>query len=273
MADLTSHLLVCGANITQLNTVRRHLSRVKGGRLGAATNAPYATLALSDVVGSEPSAIASGPTVSCTSDSSDAMAILDQHGRCIAISDSILRALAQPPATPPPDMPFVVIGDGEQAARAAAAAHPGASVISHSLIGEAREAAVVAIEATPLDSIGVFAGETVVTVTGKGLGGRNQEAALAAAIAIDGLDITFLAIGTDGVDGPTNAAGAIVDGTTAGIARDHGLELQAALDDNDAHRALTQIGSTIVTGSTGTNTGDLWIIAKGSPGSDSQPRS
>lgn len=268
MAMLTDHLLRCGADIRQLNTVRRHLSRVKGGRLGAATTAPFATLALSDVVGSEPAAIASGPTVPCTSDPSDALAILDRHAQCIDIPASILAALAAPTGPPPPAMPYVVIGDGAQAAAAAAAAHHDSTVISTSLVGEAREAAQVAVDAVPAGTIGVFAGETVVTVTGQGLGGRNQEAALSAAIAIDGLDVTVLAMGTDGIDGPTPAAGAIVDGTTAGRARDRGVDLQAALDDNDSHHILTDLGCTIVTGATGTNAGDLWLIARGMPESE-----
>jgi glycerate-2-kinase len=112
-------------------------------------------------------------------------------------------------------------------------------------------------------SILVAAGETTVTIRGEGVGGRNQEAALAAALHIDGQDVLFGAFGTDGIDGPTLAAGAVVDGETASRARAVGADLATALRNNDSHTVLTALGEAVVTGPSGTNVADLWISAKG----------
>jgi hydroxypyruvate reductase len=111
--------------------------------------------------------------------------------------------------------------------------------------------------------VSVAAGETTVTVRGTGVGGRNQEAAVAGALYVDGQDVLFAALGTDGIDGPTPAAGAIVDGDTASKARSRGIDLEAALAMNNSHGALTALHETVVTGATGTNVADLWIGAKG----------
>ena len=119
------------------------------------------------------------------------------------------------------------------------------------------------VDRTNPGTIAVAAGETTVTIRGVGVGGRNQEAAVAAALHIDGQDVVFGALGTDGIDGPTPAAGAIVDGGTASRAVRGGVDLTAALEDNDSHTALTALGETVVTGPSGTNVADLWIAAKG----------
>ncbi len=256
---LIEHLILCGATITDLNTVRRYLSQVKGGRLGLATAGAFVTLALSDVVRSMPSDIASGPTVPSPTTPQDARRIVERHRSHFDAADSVLTALGSQQPAKPPSSPFVIVGDGATAARSAAKVAD-ATIVSTTLEGEAREAARRAIEAVPAGQIGVFAGETTVTVTGNGVGGRNQEAAVAAALAISGREIAFMALGTDGIDGPTPAAGGIVDGTTAAMARANGVDLPGSLASNDSNTALTALGCAIIMGPTGTNVGDLWII-------------
>lgn len=266
LRTLVDHLLHCGATIDEINTVRRHLSAVKAGRLAAATDAPFATLALSDVVGSDPQAIASGPTVAARTTSGDVRAVIEAHAGHCPIPPSIAAHLEDAEPVVLPEAPYVIVGDGASAARAAAeegiARGLPARVESTSLIGEAREAAAFTLDAVRPGAVGVFAGETTVTVSGTGRGGRNQEAALAAAIALDGAAGSFTAFGTDGIDGPTPAAGAMVDGRTARAARAAGISLPDVLADNDAHPALAALGCTLVTGPTGTNVGDLWIVDK-----------
>ena len=158
-----------------------------------------------------------------------------------------------------------VIGSGSIAAQAAIAAADRrglhAEIVTTSLSGEARLAALEAVAARrPGVDLLVYAGETTVTVTGDGVGGRNQEAALAAAVAIEGTGVTFLAAGTDGIDGPTDAAGAIVDGNTVRRGAALGLDAHAYLARNDANTYLGAVGDLIVTGPTGTNVADLWLV-------------
>jgi hydroxypyruvate reductase len=265
IADITHELLIAGADITELNTVRRGLSRLKGGGLAAATEADVLTLALSDVVGDEPSVIGSGPTVPNPTGPADVRRILGDRG--VALSEAVERALAQ--TAPIDQVPglrtYVVVGNGAGAAaavRSAAEVHGlAARVLDTRLEGEARHAALKALErANGHRGLSVFSGETTVTVTGDGLGGRNQEAALAAALAIEGSATSFLAAGTDGIDGPTEAAGAIVDGGSRRRIRAVGIDPEESLERNDAHRALVASGDVFVTGPTGTNVGDLWLI-------------
>lgn len=158
--------------------------------------------------------------------------------------------------------PVEVVGDGRTAGETAVSviAQSGASVsyVTDRLEGDAQEAACEALRRTPDGAVGVFTGETTVVVSGPGRGGRNQHAALAVALEISGTDFRFLACGTDGIDGPTDAAGAVVDGGTVGdaaIARRH-------LDARDAYPFLDRTGALIRMGSTGTNVGDLWIVDK-----------
>lgn len=138
-----------------------------------------------------------------------------------------------------------------------------AEIVTTELSGEARYEAVALVDRTAQGTVSVAAGETTVKVRGRGVGGRNQEAAVAAARYVDGQDVLFAALGTDGIDGPTPAAGAIVDGETASRATSSGNDLDAALATNDSHGILTALGETVVTGPTGTNVADLWIVAKG----------
>jgi len=269
-------LLECGADIVDTNTVRKHLSAIKGGRLAAAASrARLVTLVLSDVVGDPLDVIASGPTVPDPTTYADALAVVDRRaifesmsGRALGHLERGRRGLVEEtPKQPHPRHEIEVIGSGAVAAEAAAAfLHSqgvAARVVSTRWVGEAREAAVLAVAtASEDDEVLIFAGETTVTVRGSGRGGRNQEAALAAAMEIDGRDVTFLAGGTDGIDGPTDAAGGLVDGGTI----DRGLAARfdpfAALADNDTYPFLAAAGDLVVTGPTGTNVADLWLLRR-----------
>ena len=223
-------LLECGADIVETNTVRKHLSAIKGGRLAAAAGrARLITLVLSDVVGDPLDVIASGPTVPDPTTYGDALGDVERHGIFDRLSGRVLGHLErgrrglveETPKQPHLRHEIVVIGSGAVAAEAAAtflhSRGVPARIVSTRHMGEAREAAVAALSTESHgDEVLIFAGETTVTVRGSGRGGRNQEAALAAALEVDGQPVTFLAGGTDGIDGPTDAAGGIVDGGTIG---------------------------------------------------------
>jgi len=269
-------LLECGADIVETNTVRKHLSAVKGGRLAvAAGNARLVTLVLSDVVGDPLDAVASGPTIPDTTTFEDALAVIDRYDLRHRLPERVVVHLErgadgqihETPTEPHPRHEIEIIGSGAVAAEAAAEfirSHGGrARIVTTHLTGEAREAALTAIGVpSESDEVLVFAGETTVNVTGAGRGGRNQEAALAAAIEIDGRPITFLAGGTDGIDGPTVAAGGIVDSGTLRRGRALGIDPAAALRNNDAHTYLDATDDLIMTGPTGTNVADLWLVKR-----------
>lgn len=247
-----------GVAITEMNTVRTHLSRLKGGRVAAAATVPVTTVVISDVPGPGPHLVASGPTLPTSTTPGDARAVLEQYR--VSVPAAVMRALAE--ASPPPPIPpgrLIVAADCQKAARAAAEA-AGARVITTTLSGRAADAARRALAATPPGTIGVLAGETTVEVTGSGTGGRNQEAALAAALAGRDSGILFMAAGTDGIDGPTDAAGGLVDGATADRISAAGLNATACLSENDSYRALDAARALIRTGPTGTNVADLWIV-------------
>ncbi len=286
----TSALLASGATIDEMNAVRKHVSVVKGGGLARlAAPARVVALVLSDVVGSPLDVIGSGPTVPDPTTFADAAAVLARHDLWGAlpasIGDHLRRGLAGavPETLKPGDPVFdrvttVVVGDNALAA-AAAAAHGRALgletvVLTTFLEGEAREAgrflAAVGKEMaahgrpTGVPGCVVVGGETTVTLRRLGgTGGRNHEVALAAALALDGpawATVTVAAMGTDGIDGATDAAGAVVDGTTAGRARAAGLDARAALDRHDSGPFFSALGDRIVTGPTGTNVNDLAVI-------------
>jgi len=265
LAQLNAGLLEAGAPIEEINVVRRHLSLMKGGRLAnAAGRARMLTLITSDVVGDRPETVASGPSVADTTTPVDALEIVDRYGlRAMAPIRDHLNRDASP--LPPTSHEVAVVLNGTAGAEAAcrAAEHQGvaARVVTSTLTGEAREVAariVESIRTQESPSLLAFAGETTVTVTGDGAGGRNQELALAASLLLDGgTDVTVAAFGTDGIDGPTEAAGAVVDGATAGRIRAAGLEPQTSLSNNDSHSALEAAGELLRCGPTGTNVGDL----------------
>ena len=275
-------LLKQGASIDELNAVRKHISAVKGGQLAAASRGRVLTLAISDVIGDVPSTIGSGPTVADPTTFVDAARVLARYGGAdtypAAVGARLRRGLAgdiretpKPGAASVQGAEFRVIGGIRNALSAAAAA---ASALGYAVeivrtptTGEASEAGVafarMALAAASNVPVCVLAGgETTVTVTGAGSGGRNQECALGMAKALDGtgLDAAGGSVGTDGVDGPTDAAGAIVDRTTLARARESGLDVNTALDDNNSYELLRRLDALIRTGPTGANVGDIQIM-------------
>ena len=269
IAATNETLLRCGADIVATNTVRRKLSRLKGGGLAAAiAPARLITLAISDVVGDRPEAIASGPTVEPADAADAAMRIVDSLGIAGDLPPAVVAALSAEAESPVvlPQQEYTIVASGATAAHAAAeeAEQRGvaATVVTTRLTGEAAEAAGEVLQlAGP--GLSVAAGETTVTVTGDGIGGRNHEAALTAATIIDGRKgVWFLAAGTDGVDGTADAAGAIVDGGTVARSRAAGLDAGLALDRNDSGSFFRELGERIITGPTGTNVGDIWLVLR-----------
>jgi glycerate 2-kinase len=273
----TRLLLAAGAEIGQLNTVRKHLSLVKGGRLAEAIGpARLRTLVLSDVVGNHLGVIASGPTVPDPTTYADALEVLDGFGLRERVPEAVLAHLragvaGQIPETPKGDrglpvQQIVLVGDAAAAAQGALrrATEEGlrARIVTTELQGEARECAAWCLsQAGPPGELLIFAGETTVTVRGPGAGGRNQEAALAAALELEGSrGVMFAALGTDGIDGPTDAAGGLVDGRTVAEGARQGLDARDHLDRNDSYPYLRAVGDQLTTGPTGTNVGDLWLV-------------
>ncbi|MGQ9491472.1 MAG: glycerate kinase type-2 family protein [Anaerolineae bacterium] len=289
---LTQLLLGCGADITEINAVRKHCSRLQGGQLARlAWPAQVATLILSDVVGTPLDAIASGPTVPDHSTFADAWAVLERYAILDQVPDSVRSHLQRGlagliPDTPKTDDPVfrnvnnVVIGDNLIAGRAAVAEAQRwgmqGLLLTTFIQGEAREVGRVVAGlaqgiATGQSSIVppvclVLGGETTVTLRGKGLGGRNQELALAAAIALDGYplpanaQVAVVSLGTDGTDGPTDAAGGIATVDSLARGRAAGLDGRAALADNDSYHFLSALGDLIITGPTQTNVNDLILV-------------
>jgi hydroxypyruvate reductase len=285
--EVTRLLLAAGATINQLNAVRKHCSLLKGGQLAcAAAPARVEALILSDVVGDPLDVIASGPTTPDPSTFAEALGILDGFGlRGTAPRSVILRleqgARGEIPETPKPGDPVfarvrnTVIGNNALVVDAAAAKARALGFTPHALTraleGEVREVAkhfvVMArsIEAgkgpvAPPACV-IAGGETTVTVRGQGKGGRCQEFALAAALELEGTKgAVILAAGTDGTDGPSDAAGAIVDGASATRARAQGVDPVARLADNDSHSVLKASGDLVVTGPTNTNLLDLYLL-------------
>ena len=282
----TSLLLKAGADIFELNTVRKHLSRVKGGRLAeAAYPAKVVSLILSDVIGDHLDVIASGPTAPDPTTYSDALDVLSRHQLSEEVPTPVMALLHRGARGEIPETPKagslildgvdnLIIGSNRQALAAAARAARElgftVSIVAEEQVGEAREVgrqlahqALAAADSKKRDSrlCLLVGGETTVTVRGQGKGGRNMELALAFAMAIEEHPgITLLSAGTDGTDGPTDAAGAIVDGTTIARARELGLDPQTYLDDNNSYAFFDQCGGLLVTGPTGTNVMDLQIL-------------
>ncbi len=282
-------LLRAGADIASFNAVRKHLSEVKGGLLArAAQPATTWALLLSDVPGDDPSVIASGPFSPDPTTFADAIGILERYGIFYAVPSAVRRHLAEGaagsiPETPKSDDPAflgttsALLGANRTAIDAAAlrmAQEPDTSPTAIVLLpgflhGEARECArsfcarlrKAAEALSPGHAVAMIAGgETTVNVRGNGKGGRNQEFALAAAVELAGeRAMSVLAAGTDGVDGPTDAAGAYADGSTVARASSLGLDPDAHLSRNDAYPFFEALGDLVVTGPTGTNVADLVI--------------
>ena len=282
-------LLRAGADIASFNAVRKHLSDVKGGLLARAAQPATAwALLLSDVPGDDPSVIASGPFSPDPTTYADAIGVLERYGIFYAVPSPVRLHLAEGaagtlPETPKPDDPAflgttsVLVGTNRTAMDAAALrmarerdAGPTAIVLLPGFLrGEARECArsfcarvrKAAEALSPGHAVAMIAGgETTVNVRGSGKGGRNQEFALAAAVELAREDaMAVLAAGTDGIDGPTDAAGAYADGTTVARASSRGLDPGAHLSRNDAYPFFEALGDLVVTGPTGTNVADLAI--------------
>ncbi len=285
--EMTNLLLECGATINEINAIRKHISKLKGGGLARlAYPSTLIALMLSDVVGDPLDVIASGPTVPDMSTFGDCMAILKKY-RLLerspkSIIDRIERGIrGEIEETPKPGNPIfgktqnVIIGSNIIAVKAAEqeARQLGYNplVLSTFIEGETREVArvhaAIAKEISktnlPIDRPAciISGGETTVTIRGNGLGGRNQEFVLASAIDIQGWkDVVVLSGGTDGTDGPTDAAGAIADGETIRRAQELDLDAVAYLDNNDSYHFFEKLGDLIITGPTNTNVMDLRLI-------------
>ena len=310
----TAQLLRAGADIHALNTVRKHVSAIKGGRLAEYAGGRVRTLVISDVVGDDLSVIASGPTVPDASTFADARALIDRFGGPASFPASVVAHLDRgvrgdiaetpKPASPSAAVDVRIVGSRRHAmlgagGRAGSLGYH-VHVVEEAVVGEAREAArshwrgVGRVAARlPRPACIVSSGETTVTVRGEGRGGRNQEFALALALVSDtrssvsdtrppvsdtkspvsdtrpsvsdtrsSVSDTFIAasVGTDGIDGPTDAAGAIIAPTTLTRARAAGLDAAAYLQDNNAYAFFDALGDLIHTGPTGTNVGDLQVI-------------
>ncbi len=257
-------LLWEGVTIEDANLIRTHLSSVKGGKLASVTAGPTTTIVHSDV-GPNLELVASGPSIPAKSRPADALDALRRLDLVDRVPPRILAALGtEKSVVAGPTGTVFEAGSGATAAEAIAAAGRDlglpTEVVTTSLRGEASEAAEWALNATSPGRIGIFAGETSVTVHGSGTGGRKPEAALAASLLIDGGDVAFLGFGTDGVDGPTDAAGAYVDGGTFERARRAGFDPVACLSANDSYPVLDAAGALIRTGPTGINVADIWVV-------------
>jgi hydroxypyruvate reductase len=281
----TRRLLGAGADIHELNAVRKHLSAVKGGQLASAAEGPVLTLAISDVVGDDLSVIGSGPTVADPSTFTDALDVVGRFGGPEAFPRAVVARLragarGELDETPKPgdarlerSVTRIIGSRGDAAAGAASAARSlgyRTMVIDEPVVGLARDAGPRFVEdaahrAGPGDAPAcvIATGETTVRVRGRGRGGRNQEVVLSAARMLAALPgpAAFLSGGTDGVDGPTDAAGAVADGTTLARAERAGLRPpEAYLDDNDAYRFFGALGDLVITGPSETNVGDVQIL-------------
>lgn len=284
--ELTEALLKSGAAINEVNIVRKHLSAFKGGWLAKkAYPATVLNLVLSDVIGDPLDSIASGPTVPDPSTFADAQKVLEKYGLWTTAPSAVRKVLSdgingQIEETPKSGDPAfekvhnVVVGNNRIALQAAAEYLKGEGlstlICADTLEGEARDAGkALAAFARNITASGkplpkpagiVAGGETTVTVMGRGVGGRNQELALSAALQIGGLDGCLVALSTDGVDGPTDAAGAIVDGATLRRAKHVKLEPKQFLAHNDSYHFFSKLGDLIFTGQTGTNVNDISVI-------------
>ena len=278
--ETTKLLLACGATIHQMNAVRKHISTIKGGQLAKlAAPARVVTLALSDVVGDQLDVIGSGPTAPDASTFADALAVLDRYDLRARVPKSVRDKLEQGTnETPKPGDPLfahvenLVVGSNQKSLEAAAAKAKALGyrtlILASTIEGETRDVARMhAAIARQIRMSGqpvrppaciISGGETTVTIRGEGKGGRNQEFALAAAIDIAGLkDTLILSAGTDGTDGPTDAAGALADGETCIRSRADAAE---ALARNDSYTFFEALGDLVITGSTGTNVMDLHLV-------------
>ena len=274
--DITNQLLGCGADIVEINVIRKHLSAVKGGRFASkCRKANIYAIVLSDVIGDRLDSIASGPAYSDSSTSKEALGIIDKYQ--LQIADNLIEVLNIETPKKVDNCETIITGSVSALCEAAAihAEKLGYRpvLLSSTLDCEAKEAgkfmAAIAREIKGNRGTTFFqspcaviaGGETVVRIIGNGKGGRNQELALSAAMGIEGLeDVIIFSLGSDGTDGPTDAAGGIVDGLTTYRMRSSNILPEVYLNNNDSYNALKASGDLIMTGSTGTNVNDLIVL-------------
>lgn len=291
MVEMNRALLMCGAAIKEINTIRKHVSTIKGGRLARKIYpASLVTLVISDVVGNGLESIASGPTVPDTTSFEECLEVVEKYGLRGPIPDAILQHIQRgadgmmEESVREGDEAFknthtVVVASNSTAVKAASARakEMGYRVVSlpDSVVGDTHDAAQfhvqlakkVLMKGDPVapPACVVSGGETTVKVSGHGKGGRNQEFALSAAAGIEDLPVVVLSLGTDGIDGSTDAAGAICDGKTTARARELRLETASYLSNNDSYNFFARLGDLVMTGPTGTNVSDIHILMIGRP--------
>ncbi len=270
LTDLTKQLLACGADIVEMNTVRKRLSAVKGGRYAElCAPAQVFSIVLSDIIGDPLDMIASGPAYPDGSTSRQALGIVEKYG--LSLSPLAMELLGRETPKALDNVETHITGSVRELCAAAAASARGLGyepvVLTDCLTCEAREAgsflaSVARYHGGAERSMAFIAGgETVVHLTGDGKGGRNQEVALAAAQGIAGLrGAAVFSVGSDGTDGPTDAAGGYVDSTTQARLAEQGVQIFDVLQRNDAYHALAKVDGLVITGGTGTNVNDVSVV-------------
>lgn len=269
LQEITNQLLACGADIVEINTIRKRLSYVKGGRFAKLCEPAHVfAIVLSDIIGDALDMIASGPVTPDSSTCEDALRIVEKYGLRISEKARLFLEIETPKSVT--NVTVQITGSVKQLCAAAAVQ---ASMLGYEPIiltdrmnCQAKEAGsfLASILKTHEDTKKPLAfiagGETVVKLTGKGKGGRNQELALAAAAGLEGVNnAAIISVGSDGTDGPTDAAGGYTDGDTVAALRKAGMRVYQALADNDAYHALRAADSLIITGPTGTNVNDVTV--------------
>lgn len=269
LQDITRQLLACGADITEMNAIRKRLSMVKGGRFAKwCAPAHVEAIVLSDILGDPLDMIASGPAIADSTTCADALAIAKKYQ--LVLSPSAMKCLHTETPNELTNVSTQIIGSVRELCRAAGelAAELGYEpiLLTDHLDCEAREAGVFLADILRTHALSgkrlayLAGGETIVHLTGKGLGGRNQELALAAAAGISGIcNACVISVGSDGTDGPTNAAGGYSDGDTEAALKQAGLTVAGVIAENDAYHALQAVDGLIITGPTGTNVNDVAI--------------
>ncbi|MFC7705069.1 glycerate kinase [Plastorhodobacter daqingensis] len=265
-AEVSRLLLASGADIAEMNLVRQSLSRLKGGGLARlAARARLRALILSDVVGDDLRVIASGPTAAPLGPPDAAQKVLVARGLWDRVPPAVRRHLEHAPPAPPAGQEVENRLIGSNALSVAAMAQGTGGRVVQPLVGDVAEAAARIWDCAG-PGLTLFGGETTVTLRGTGRGGRNQELALRVALLAEERGITapfvFLSGGTDGRDGPTDAAGAVVDGGTLARIRAAGIDPRAALAENDSYPALAAAGDLLLTGETGTNVADVQVMLR-----------
>jgi len=269
LQDITGQLLACGADIVEINTIRKRLSAVKGGRFAQiCAPAQVFSIVLSDILGDPLDMIASGPAYPDSSTCEQAVAIAEKYN--LRLTDEVKELLTKETPKELNNVTTQITGSVRELCVAAAAACKELGyepvLLTDQLSCQAKEAgsflaSVLKTHASDGKNMAFLAGgETVVHLTGKGKGGRNQELALSAAAGIEGnAGMAVFSVGSDGTDGPTDAAGGYSDGDTAAALRAHGLEVYQVLQENDAYNALKAVDGLVFTGPTGTNVNDVAV--------------